>query len=421
MDQNHLNFSHVKSFVNHTIALHDEERRLSKIQEQILLAAWEDLSYAKIATQLEYEESSIKNYASELYQELSQVFGKRITKNSFKRFLAEELEKKSSFLHRLSAESYGISPDVSNFKGRFEELGKLDELISTKRSIFVTGSKGIGKTSLVTKFFEKHKHLNTRDLFVWFHSTEASPEQDIKYLLFDVYKDEYRRTIDDLLNLIKIKRGFVVIDGIDKWIESEENNAEDFLRKLIDSSHQSVLIFTCQSLPRSIKQLQFNRSMEILVLEGLDYESSIEILDDYGLSGDYTERLVRSFEGNPSYIHHGCRRIKEFFGGNINGFLNHATSFAGDLIRSDLEKIDSKLTNVEKLILQNIVNESQKGNIPLERFIQGIQNNLGIPLSQVITALETLKNYSLVKVNADLEQTELIISRAVRKYYLTSA
>jgi hypothetical protein len=124
MDQNHLNFSHVKSFVNHTIALHDEERRLSKIQEQILLAAWEDLSYAKIATQLEYEESSIKNYASELYQELSQVFGKRITKNSFKRFLAEELEKKSSFLHRLSAESYGISPDVSNFKGRFEELGK---------------------------------------------------------------------------------------------------------------------------------------------------------------------------------------------------------------------------------------------------------------------------------------------------------
>lgn len=57
---------------------------LTPLQKHILRGAWQGLTYAQIAQKLHYQESYIKNIASELWHDLSVLYGEAITKNNLR-------------------------------------------------------------------------------------------------------------------------------------------------------------------------------------------------------------------------------------------------------------------------------------------------------------------------------------------------
>ncbi|MEB3174761.1 MAG: hypothetical protein VKN60_06190 [Cyanobacteriota bacterium] len=59
-------------------------KSLSWLQEKILRRAWDELTYNEIAKETHYQETYIKNIASQLWQELSVVCGEPIAKGNFK-------------------------------------------------------------------------------------------------------------------------------------------------------------------------------------------------------------------------------------------------------------------------------------------------------------------------------------------------
>ena len=412
-----LFFSHIQDFFDYALARNDASRKLSEVQVAVLYASWEKLSYEQMANQTAYDNGSLGNAASVLFKDLSRIFEQKITKNTLHRFIEAQLEDPSCYLHQLTVGIFGSPYKKNYFVGREKELFLLENLILENQCIFVVGSPGIGKTSLVGRLYEKNIAISPYDSLVWYHAICKKPEEDVSNLLFDVFKEKDKDTFKDFLGFIKNNRSLVVLDGIEEWFLEDKNKAENFLRKLIDSNHQSKLIFTCHYLPISICKLQSNRSMGVFELEGLVQKDCKEILHDYGLEGDYIQRLIQSFQGNPSYLHHGCKRIKELFGGNIDFYLQSVTSFAADLMKDDIAKIDIGLSDTEKHLLKSIVKESLEGKVLLEKIIQNIQHSSNISFSQILTGIEMLAKKSLVKVNSKLDKSEIEVPRLVRKYY----
>lgn len=418
MNKKQLTFNHILDFLNQAIADLDESRQLSEIQIAVLHAAWEKLSYEEESSLSEYDEGSLKNAASVLYKELSKIFGKRISKHSFEEFIDLELEDRSSYIHQLDAEVYGSPPDIRFFKGRVNELLRLETMISTHKTICISGSAGIGKTSLAGKCFTRQRREGKYDCFVWYHAYSHDPEEDIQSLLFDVFKDENKCSLQDFLKLIKRSPSLIVLDGIDLWFDNNQSKAESYLKAIIESSHQSSLIFTSQVFPLFIKQLKLlGRSVDTMRIEGLTDEESLEILSQYDLAADVNaNRFIRAFQGNPLHLHMGCMRIKESLVGTIDSLLEHVTSIAGYFLTDEFEKISGRLSEFDRTILNVIASESKEGVVLMDRLIQYTQNNLKLSHTQTMNAVDKLKNFSLISVKSNLGKVEIILPKAIIGY-----
>lgn len=61
-----------------------QQKSLTPLQEKVLRYAWDGLTYNDMAKELHYQDAYIKNIASQLWQELSYLYGEPITKNNFR-------------------------------------------------------------------------------------------------------------------------------------------------------------------------------------------------------------------------------------------------------------------------------------------------------------------------------------------------
>lgn len=425
MDKDQLTLDHVLSFVKHVIAQEDPKRHLTELHIGVLTAAWNNWSYEKIANDLVMHEGSVKNAASAFYRELSQLVGRRITKNGFHSFLDSELEDRSSFLHTLVVDVYGSHPSNSGFKGRSDELHNIEEIFDSKRCLFIAGLSGIGKTSLAAKFFENQKKNHKYDTYIWYHSACDEIDKDFKGILYDVgIEKDHDRYCEEFLKVIKRKRNLVVFDEIDEWFNINHKTSEACLKNLIESNYQSNLIFTCKYIPESIRNLSqkhLGRSVSVLQLEGLNYDDSSQIFKDYNISEDGNLRdLVHRLQGNPSYLHKAAIAIRDNFNGKVNSYLNFITSFADDYIKDDLGRINSQLSDVERIILIEVVRQTQNKSIDREQLILGLKqkfNNLSI--AQIMQAIDGLISQSLIqdKIETVTNTKKISMLKSIRKHF----
>jgi hypothetical protein len=425
MDKDQLTLDHVLSFVNHAITQQDPKRQLTEIHVGVLSAAWHNWSYEKIANDLEMHEGTVKNTASAFYRDLSQLVGRRITKNGFHAFLEQELEDKGSFFHTLVVEVHGSHPSNHGFKGRSIELNAIEEIFETKRCLFIAGLSGIGKTSLAARFFENQTKSCNYDAYIWYHSASDEIDKDFKGILYDIgiEYDEYK-SFEEFLKVIKRKHNLVVFDEVDEWFNTNPKISELCLKKLIESNHQSNLIFTCRYIPQSIRSLSqkhLGRSVSILQLEGLNYDDSLQLFRDYNISADIKlKNLVQKLEGNPLHLHKAASTIRDTFNGKVSSYMNFITSFVGDYIKDDLGRINSRLTDVERIVLYEVIRQTQAKPIDKEQLILGLKQKLeNFSIAQIMQAIDELISRSLIQDETDSKSNTKQIStiKSIRKHF----
>jgi len=132
---------------------------LNKVQEIVFRQSWEGKSYAEIASSSDYEVGYIRDTGSKLWQALSRIFGKKVTKNNLHGVLKQQhiathaatqtgsilakewRQEYQSIPQELTAEGvtatqrqdWADAVDVSIFHGRVEELATLKQWIVQDR------------------------------------------------------------------------------------------------------------------------------------------------------------------------------------------------------------------------------------------------------------------------------------------------
>lgn len=174
-----------------------QTRNITALQEQILRLAWEGQTYCEMADVLHYQDAYLKNIASILWQELSQIFGESITKTNFVFKLKNQLltEQQSHLLstanylpkqQSLEPESpYGPVPLNSPFyieRPPIEELS-FSELHKSGGVIRLKGPSKMGKSSLLLRILEQAKIANYHVVQIDFKEVDQLMFKDLDKLL----------------------------------------------------------------------------------------------------------------------------------------------------------------------------------------------------------------------------------------------
>ena len=156
---------------------------LNTLRTGIFRLCWQQkTTYKKIAEQIGYEEQSIKDAASELWNDLTEIFQEKVKKTNFKAVLERKLSEPSNLVNRASNQPHqywGDAPDIEPFYGRADELAKLEKWIIDDRCRLVTilGMAAMGKTSLAVKLAQQiQTHF---DYVIWRSLRHAPPIAEI--------------------------------------------------------------------------------------------------------------------------------------------------------------------------------------------------------------------------------------------------
>ncbi len=312
--------------------------------------------------------------------------------------------------------NWSQAPDVSVFYGRQEELGTLQQWITSEslndakqsscRLVALIGPAGMGKTALVVKLTNQIQ--SEFDCLIW-QSLRHAPTLErvlgnwLQPLLNDSAElpPHLHDKISCLTKYLRDRRCLIVLDSFDTLLnpgdfaghyrEGYENYGE-LLRRIGEEQHQSCLLVTSRESTKEIVMLEGpNRPVRSLELAGLG-QAGREILKEALLSGDsFWDQLIRIYRGNPLVLKLVSTTIRDLFNGNVAGFLKQGrTLITTDLIDLIGKQVE-RLSTAEKAVLRQLA-ENQE---PLD-----INDLKGLPPLEVFPALESLVKRSLVEKSA---------------------
>ena len=91
-----MNFEQAIAIVREKIRGQGTE--LSTLEEVVLEAAWQDVTYEQIGTARDINPNTLKSYASgRLWKSLSALLNQKVRKKSFKRVLTEAIESRTAY------------------------------------------------------------------------------------------------------------------------------------------------------------------------------------------------------------------------------------------------------------------------------------------------------------------------------------
>lgn len=200
-----------------------------------------------------------------------------------------------------------------------------------------------------------------------------------------------------------------------------------FLRRIVEEQHQSCLILTSREPFLDVRYLQEKGQPAYLMkLEGLGKEA-IQIFQDKELTGE-TEwgAVIQKYRGNPLALQIIANRVREFFNGDIDKFLNCNTTWIGEpfLQRLDeLFEVPGLLTKIERQIIFYLVEEIEKGEniITFSHLLNDLKFKGKIlgSTSEIIEASKALIERSLIEESIkDNGEVLLSLDPMTKKYVL---
>ena len=300
-----------------------EPERLNKVQELVLRECWLGKTYQQIATTSGYDSDYVRVVGSRLWQDLSQAFGRKISKNNFKSVLKQRSEKRKFAVAALELPD-GQVPLNSDFyieRPPCEAIA-YEEIVSPGALVVIKSPLNMGKTSLMIRILDYARSQNYQTVSINFQLAEAHVLSDIgkflRWLMANItlqlgIKSELDRYWNEDLGvkisctnyfqeyvLKQLSEPMVLaLDEIDRLLEHPDI-AREFLPLLrfwyeeanntfIWQSLRMIVIYPTEiSLPLDIDRSPFNLGLPIVLSEfnweqvrnlALSYQFQLEIQD----------------------------------------------------------------------------------------------------------------------------------------------
>lgn len=334
---NSVDFESVLSLIDKAIS----PTYLNPTQEIVLREVWNGKTYSKMAYDYNYDPEYIKTVGCNLWQTLSRAFDEQINKSNFVPFMRQKigqlLDEKLSQLQKDRSLSpaycfdkpklynWTTAPNVQNFVGRQEELDTLSAWSENTdcRLIVVSGMTGSGKTNLVTKFADTVKRKF--DCVIWFSLSQPPSLIELlnRYLNTigyhsDTSQDSRPRELSFLLSefieCLRQQKVLLVLDGLQHILKiegasicyrEEYEGYGQFLRSIVSTDHQSLLLTTSRIKP---KLLEYYASSQVkfLDLQGLKIQAVQKLMnfynDDTSIKEEDLLQLSNSLNNNPQLL-----------------------------------------------------------------------------------------------------------------------
>lgn len=314
---------------------------LNSTQEIVLREVWNGKTYTKMAYDYNYDPEYIKTVGCNLWQTLSQAFDEQINKSNFVPFMRQQVSRLIEEKNYQSPEppqsptsadyydnqqycNWTTAPSLKHFVGRYEELSTLDSWSrdSDCRLIVVSGMTGAGKTSLVTEFANKIKE--EFDYVIWFSLSQrpSLPKLLNKYLkIIDRQSDGFQSSkpqelsflLSEFIDRLKQQRILLVLDSLQSILEVNQTSVSyrkefeaygQFLRSIISTNHQSLLLTTSRIKPKLLQYYASNQ-VRFLDLQGFDRQATITFLNqdtDTTLEEQELIQLSKNLQSNPQLL-----------------------------------------------------------------------------------------------------------------------
>lgn len=328
-----IDFERVLSLVDRAIS----PTYLNPTQEIVLREVWNGKTYTKMAYDYNYDPEYIKTVGCNLWQTLSRAFDEQINKSNFVPFMRRKVsslvEAERGELERLEFSSridrrqeqvcsWTTAPNIKNFFGRQQEIETLNGWSEDPdcRLIVVSGMTGSGKTTLVTKFANSIQEQF--DYVIWFSLSQRPSLTELlnKYLSLidgdrpsDDRSKELSFLLSELINCLKEKRVLLVLDGLQCILEVNDRSVSyraefegygQFLRSIVSTDHQSLLVTTSRIKPKLLEYYASNQ-VRFLDLKGFDRQSTISFLNagmENSLGEEDLLQLSERLQYNPQLL-----------------------------------------------------------------------------------------------------------------------
>ena len=445
-----------------------EGRHLDDAEIVVIEAAWLDKDYKEIASTSPFGIDVLqRRVAPKLWVLLTGILGngEKVTKKRLRGILESRMAQTCDYVVSYNSNSSqsrpdntslqaigGQPPDVTTFYGREAELTTLRELIVKNRCVALFGVAGIGKSALAAKLIEEigAEPESGFDCFIWKSVHYAPQLQELVIELLGLLAvtfpepalpESTHEQVSVLIERLHSRHCLLVLDGAEVLLQGDRNSSFNpygdqyaaygvFLRRIAESKHQSCLVLTSREPFSDIAKLQRSRRPAFsLKIEGLDPQVAREILRSEGLTDEHRwSELLESYLGNPSAIELVASRIKGYFNGSVANFLKFKTTLASEIFREALAQqfcTPGRLTYLEKQIMLYLAEKMVE--IPGRAILfSNLVSDLKalakkpISISEIIEALDALRERSLIEVRKDEPTGELLfeLQPVVKSYVI---
>jgi WD40 repeat protein len=375
--------------------------KLKDVQEQVFRYSWQGLTYPEIAKHLGYDDSYIRDVGYELWRQLTQEFGDRVTKKNLQTVMLWQVHLRQNItepprgkveteidrtapqaielVKASNCQYWGEIVDVPLFCGRNTEISQLHQWVAGDRCRLVAllGMGGIGKTTLAAKLAAQIR--DEFEFVIWHSLRNAPPIAEVLATSIQCLSKQQESSLSmsnealiaQLIKYLRSSRCLLILDNFDTVFRSADSTTplsrsqasqyregfeayEELLRKLSSELHSSCLLLTSREKPKVLTPLEGNtlpaRTLHLTGLSAVEVQEIFQVDDCFSQTETDWHHLRESYAGNPLALKIVSTTVKDLFNGSITEFLSRSSIAFGD-INLLLDEQFRRLSNLEKQVM----------------------------------------------------------------------
>ncbi|MBV9385890.1 MAG: hypothetical protein JOZ78_05615 [Chroococcidiopsidaceae cyanobacterium CP_BM_ER_R8_30] len=434
---------------------------LNRVQQVVFRQSWEGQSYAEIARTSGYEVGYIKDVGSKLWQSLSKVLGKKVSKSNFcgvikQRILTNHTSLQtqgvsaqeswqalgnssnlsaSTWLTANQRQDWADAIDTTGFFARAAELAILKQWILQDRCrmVMLVGMGGMGKTALAVKLAQQiHEEFQ---FFIWRSLRNAPPLKELVAELIQFLSGRHLAYLPEsvdsrillLIESLRSSRCLLVLDDCESVMQSGEyagyyrkgyEGYGQLLKCIVETPHCSSLVLISREKPVALIAIERETfPVRLLKLAGVQISAGREIIKamgEFSASEDKWRELVEYYDGNPLALKTVAAAARDLFDGSLYKTIDSLKqgTLVFNEIRCVLEEQLARLSDLEKEVVYWLaINRKPVSLSELQGdFISKVRGR------EVLEALASLQRRTLVEKSVDgFKQKRLITEYLVEK------